>query len=108
MNVFSSHNYSNTLILVCSGHNVLIPMIADFRSLLQTGEGGFQFFPGGYMGHSMEQRNSVQPHNPAVALIGKESGAMDPKASLIELLDDTIIVYCCGVQRNIEKVIIRF
>lgn len=81
---------------------MLIPMMTDFRNLDQQ---GFTFYPGGFVGFaSMEHRTGTQPNNPAVALLGKDSGAIDNLFSLRELLDDAIIVYCSGVQSNVEKV----
>ncbi|XP_021964522.1 E3 ubiquitin-protein ligase RNF123 isoform X2 [Folsomia candida] len=85
-----------------SGHNLLIPMMTDFRTLEQ----GFTFYPGGFVGFTnIDHRTSVQPKNPAVALLGKDSGSIDPLFSLRELLDDAIIIYCSGVQANVEKVV---
>jgi len=84
---------------------MLIPMLTDFRNFIAQGERGFTYFPGGFVGYGgMENRNAVQLHNPAVALLGKESGTMDVRASLRELLDNAIIIYSCGVQRHVEKV----
>ncbi|CAL8088738.1 unnamed protein product [Orchesella dallaii] len=89
-----------------SGHSMLIPMLADFRNFIAQGERGFTYFPGGFVGFGgMEHRNAIQLHNPAVALLGKESGMMDVRASLRELLDNAIIIYSCGVQRHVEKVV---
>lgn len=89
--------------LSLSGHNMLIPMLTDFRNLIAQGEHGLSYFTGGMFG--MDNRNSVTPHNPAVALLGKDCGTMDVRASLRELLDDVIIIYSCGVKRHIEKVV---
>lgn len=85
-----------------------MPMFAEFRNLMYPRELGFGFpqLQGGLFGSpGMDPRHSVAPHNPAVALLGKESGTMDVRASLRELLDDVIIIYSCGVQRHLEKVI---
>lgn len=77
-------------------------MMTDFRTLEQ----GFTFYPGGFVGFTnIDHRTSVQPKNPAVALLGKDSGSIDPLFSLRELLDDAIIIYCSGVQANVEKVV---
>ena len=84
-----------------SGHNMVIPMISDFRSLINA-DGGF--LPGlmGFTG--FEHRQQVLPHNPATALLGRESGSMDVVTSLRELLDDAVIVFCCGVLKHVDKV----
>lgn len=84
---------------------MLIPMLTDFRNLIAQGEHGLSYFPGAFFGMGgMEHRTAVTPHNPAVALLGKDSGTMEVRASLRELLDNVIIIYSCGVQRHMEKV----
>ncbi|CAG7734881.1 unnamed protein product [Allacma fusca] len=60
----------------------------------------------GLMGFGgFEHRQHVYPTNPATSLLGRDSGVMDPSTSLRELLDDSIIVFCCGVLKHVEKVV---
>jgi hypothetical protein len=100
---------------------MLIPfgITTDFRNMDQ----GFTFYPGGFVGFAtMEHRTTgVQPQNPAVTLLGKDSGSIDSLFSLRyfylkyiyilklifnrELLDDAIIIFNSGVQSNVEKVV---
>lgn len=85
---------------------MLIPMLADLRNFVAQGEHGVAYFPGGFLGYpgGMDVRHPVLPHNPAVALLGKDSGIMEVRASLRELLDNAIIIYSSGVHRHMEKV----
>lgn len=81
-----------------SGHNMLVPMLTDFRSLVA--EQGFTFYPGGFLGFAnFEHRTGVQPQNPAVALLGKDFGSMDVQFSLRELLDDAIIIFTVQITK---------
>jgi hypothetical protein len=85
-------------ILIYSGTNMMIPL--DFPM-----DGALRLFPGGFLGFSAyEHRIGARPQNPAVALLGRDSGIMDVRTSLRELLDDAIMIFSCGVRRHVEKV----
>lgn len=63
-----------------------------------------RLLPGGMIGFSTFDRVGARPNNPAVALINRDSGMMDTLTSLRELLDDTVMIFSCGVTRHVEKV----
>jgi len=61
--------------------------------------------PGGVLGFSFFDRVGIRPNNPALANVSRDSGVMDSRTSLVELLDDSIMIFSCGVKRHLEKVL---
>ena len=72
-------------------------------------DGALRLLPGGFLGFSAyEYGIGSRPQNPAVPLIGRDAGVMDLRTSLRELMDDAILIFSCGVKRQVGKVTMEF